>query len=118
MRPRSRFPALTKLLEDAISQAEEPLGAACKAPLAKLYVRRAELASASAAAAAGRGVQLPDAGLTNWSPDDFAVARPLAAAFRAHGQEARAKTVLAPFLEPCCPLPTEQAAARLVLDPK
>ena len=110
-----QVPALTKLLEDAVSQAEGP-SALLQSGLAKLYVRRAELASASRPPPAGTAFNF----LTQayeLAPDDFSVARPLAVAFRAHGQDARAKTVLGPFLEAGA-LPTERTAALLVLDSK
>ena len=110
-----QVPALTKLLEEASRQAEYPSDL-LQSELAKLYVRRAELATASQPPRKGEALNC----LTQayeLSPDDFTVARPLAVAFREQGQDARSKTVLAPFLEPGS-LPTEQAAARLVLATK
>ncbi len=110
-----QVPALTKLLEEASRQAGHP-SELLRSELAKLYVRRAELATASQPPQPGEALNF----LTQayeLAPDDFNVARPLAVAFRAQGQVARAEKVLAPFLE-AGTLPTEQAAARLVLAPK
>ncbi|MBE7209912.1 MAG: hypothetical protein INR65_02745 [Gluconacetobacter diazotrophicus] len=104
----AQVPALTKLVEAALKQADEP-SEILQNELAKLYVRRSELAPGEALNFLSQAYGL--------IPDDPAVACPLAAALRSRGQEERANTVLAPFLAPGS-LPSEQTAARLVLASK
>ncbi len=101
----AQVPALTALVEKAVGDADipcEPL----KSELANLYVRRSEQSSGDALDFLTRAYEL--------APDNFAVARPLAAVLRSQGQDARASTVLASFLGPGS-LPSEAAVARLVL---
>ena len=108
--------ALATLVESAISQAEGGSVKALQSELAKLYVRRAGLLSANQPPQTGEALNF----LTQayeLAPDDFLVARPLAFAFRAQHQDARANAVLAPFLSADA-LPTERAAARQVLGMK
>ncbi len=105
--------ALAKLVQSAISQAEGASVEAWQSELAKIYVRRAEIASAHQPPQTGEALNF----LTQaheLTPDDFLVARPLAIAFRAQHQESRANAVLAPFLTVDA-LPTERAQARQIL---
>ena len=107
-----QFPALAKLLEEAIRQAEIPVDL-LRSQLAKICLRQAELAVDSSPSRRGEALNF----LTQayeLEPGDFAVARSLAAAFRERHQDARAATVLKPFLQEDA-LPTERAAARHVL---
>lgn len=107
-----QIPALAKLLADAIRLADGPPDS-LKSEFARLNVRRAELAAADQPARRGEALNF----LTQaheLRPDDFAVARPLAVAFREQHQDARATAVLKAYLQEDA-LPTERAAARQLL---
>ena len=103
---------LTALLENALSQMDPP-APRLRNELAKLYVRRAELALS------GQPPQPADAidhltRATQLQPDDFATARQLATLYREQKQDSRAAEVLKPFLTPEA-LPMERDQARQAL---
>ena len=107
-----QVPALTKLLERAIREAEVPVEF-LRSELAKLCVRQSEGAAANQPARRGEVMSF----LTQaheLEPDDFTVARSLAVALREQHQDARATGVLKQFLQDGA-LPTERAEARRIL---
>ncbi len=110
-----QLPAVTRLVEDAIRQADGP-AKPLENELAKLYVRRAELAAASQPPQSDEALAFLKRA-DELEPADFSVARPLAVALQEQHRPADASTVLAPFLGAVA-LPTERASARQVLGMK
>ena len=101
----AQLPALADALREAIRRAEDP-SPRLEHELARTLVRQAEASPDTAANLLTQAYEL--------APDDFAVARPLAEAFRREGQAARAGDVLKPFLTADA-LPSERDAARQTL---